>query len=335
MADPDVRFSTIRGALSVGTAAGVRSLASRATAADGVAPLSEHPLLHLGDTAGEPTAADPAVAHVLALDDGDLVGYAQIDLGSETSASAELVVAPGARRRGIGTALLSRLGTLAADPPRRLTVWAHGNLLAARALAAGAGLAAVRELWQMRLDLAVRPAADRAGFTVGLPAGAAVRAFVPGQDEDAWLRLNARAFAHHPEQGRMTLGDLVAREREPWFDPAGLLLAERGGDLVAAVWTKVHALDEGAGPIGELYVVGVDPDAQGIGLGTAMTRLGVDHLESAGLPTVVLYTEADNTAAVRTYTRAGFHRSSVDVMFGFDMVGLDPASARRSGTIGR
>jgi mycothiol synthase len=326
MSQPDIWIETVRGPLPSGAARAVRSLAAQAATDDGVEPLSEQPLLRLADT-----TPDPATVHVLARGhdarDHDLVGYAQLDLGSPASASAELVVTPAGRRRGVGAALLARLGTLVADPPRALAVWAHGDLLAARAFAARAGLVVVRELWQMRLDLAAQPG----GEVPALPDGVAVRAFVPGQDEDAWLTLNARAFAHHPEQGRMTRADLDAREREPWFDPSGLLLAERAGELLATAWTKVHPPDKAAAEaVGELYVVGVDPRAQGLGLGTAMTRIGLDHLADAGLHTVILYTEGDNTAAVRTYTRAGFERSAVDAMFG-----PGTTTSPTSGTMGR
>ncbi|MGV8976800.1 MAG: mycothiol synthase [Cellulomonas sp.] len=326
MTTTDAGIETVRGGLAPAALTDVRSIAATATAVDGVAPLSEQPLLRLVDTTG----AD--VVHLVARDDGEVVGYAQLDLTSPGDVASELVVAPSARRRGIGTALLARLAAQV-EPEHHLAVWAHGDLPAARALAGRAGLAVVRELWQMRLDLTGRAAGEP---TPALPAGVHVRAFVPGRDEEAWLRLNARAFAHHPEQGRMTRADLDAREREPWFDPAGLLLAERDGLLLAAVWTKVHASDDTEPAVGELYVVGVDPDAQGLGLGTALTALALDHLTGSGLQAAILYTEADNAPAVRTYTRAGFQRSAVDVMFGSEPGGPSgTASAPTSGTIGR
>ncbi|WP_124341898.1 mycothiol synthase, partial [Cellulomonas algicola] len=204
-----------------------------------------------------------------------------------------------------------------------LKVWAHGDLPPARAFAAATGLVVVRELRKLRLHLADRTDATRRP----MPAGTTLRTFVPGQDEEAWRRVNARAFAHHPEQGRLTVADVRAREREPWFDPAGFLLAERDGVLVGSVWTKVHpAGTEADEPVGEIYVVGVDPDAQGTGLGAALTSAGLDHLASRGLATVVLYVDADNTAAVRTYDRQGFVRAATDVMLASDTEG-SPAGA--------
>ncbi len=327
-----VALDVVTGPLAEAVAADVRRVAEAAQAVDGVAPLSEQPLLWLSDAAAD-------VRHVLARDEaGSLLGYAQVDLAATPDPTAELVVAPDARRRGTGTALLGGAGSVAAgDAHGALAVWAHGDLPAARALAARHGLVPVRELWQMRLDLAPpapeaaadgRVPADAPTAAPGprpahpeparpLPDGVRVRTFVPGQDEDAWLRVNARAFADHPEQGRMTLADLRAREAEPWFDPAGLLLAERDGTLLASLWTKVHAPDATSPEaVGEIYALGVDPDAQGLGLGGALTALALEHLAGRGLRSVILYTERENIAAVRTYTRAGFVRSAVDVLLG-------------------
>ncbi|WP_196250813.1 mycothiol synthase [Cellulomonas sp. JZ18] len=309
--DAPARVTAVAGPLDPAAAEAVRELHRASAAADGVAPLSEQPLLWL-------TEPEAPVVHLLARTGDDaLVGYAQLDVGTTTRVSAEVVVHPAHRRRGVAATLLARAQEeTAAVPGRRLSVWAHGDVPAARAAARAAGLVVVRELLRMRVDLEAHPPADAV-----LPPGVTVRTFVPGQDEEAWRRVNARAFAHHPEQGRMTSADLRAREAEPWFDPAGFLLAEREGQLLGSVWTKVHPRGEApdAGPeeeVGEIYVVGVDPDAQGLGLGRALTALGLAHLRDRGLRTAILYTGAENTVAVHTYERAGFTRAAVDVMYG-------------------
>jgi len=323
-----VDIRTVRDPLAAPVAQAVRSLAERAHEVDGVPPLSEQPLLWLSD------AAAPA-AHLLAEGpDGALLGYAQLDLRASEGATAEIAVDPAARRQGVGRSLVESAQALAAERAGRLTAWAHGDLPAAQALAATVGMEPVQELWQMRMPLAPGPAAGAeqaeeprpdpatqdggrlpAGVTlaagVTLPAGVTVREFVPGQDEDAWVRLNARAFADHPTQGRLTRTDLLAREAEPWFDATGFWLAERDGRLLGSMWTKV------AEPgVGEIYALGIDPDAQGLGLGGALTALAVQALRDRGLETAELYTSGDNHRAIRTYARAGFARSSLDVMYG-------------------
>jgi mycothiol synthase len=170
-------------------------------------------------------------------------------------------------------------------------------------------------LLQMRRDLA----GVDADPGPALPEGVRVLPFRPGRDEESWLRVNARAFAWHPEQGRWTPEDLRLREAEPWFDPAGFLLAWRGdpdagGTLLGFHWTKVHPPgDAGDEAVGEIYVLGVDPDAQGLRLGRALTDLGLAHLRGRQLKQVLLYVDEDNTAAVRLYEGRGFARFSVDV----------------------
>jgi mycothiol synthase len=243
----------------------------------------------------------------------DLAGYARFDIGSDGGVEAELVVHPSCRRRGHGSTLLDRLLELAG--PRPLSLWAHGDLPGSAELLAPRGFARSRVLLQMRRDLAGIDPAPRPA----LPEDVHVEAFRPGRDEAAWLRVNARAFAHHPEQGSWTAEDLRLRENESWFDPDGFLLAwlgnpDDGGQLLGSHWTKVHPVGDVAdAPVGEVYVLGIDPDAQGMSLGRALTDLGLAHLRARGLDQVLLYVDEDNAAAVRLYESLGFRRFAVDV----------------------
>jgi mycothiol synthase len=272
-------------------------------------------------------APDGRVEHLLLYAADRLAGYAQVQPGGEAvaaepggdpAASAELVIAPADRRQGLGRSLLEAL--LGGHPTAR--VWAHGNLPAARALAASAGLSAVRELHKLARPLSEQDATP----PTTLPEGFRWRAFVPGQDEAAWLRVNAAAFAHHPEQGRLTLEDLHERMAQPWFDPAGLILVTTDhpapgapDDVVAFHWTKVDpeqtSTVDPARPAGEVYVVGVDPAYQGRGLGRPVTALGLAHLAALAMPEVVLYVDGDNHPAIRTYTTLGFRSIMEDVMY--------------------
>ena len=302
-----VRVDQLPGPLTPNLEAAVRALAADAETADGVVPLSEAALLALGDpdadathllALGGPDAGDPGAAAAL-------VGYAGLDSSDAADPSLHLVVAPAHRRGGIGTTLLARARDLAP-----VSVWAHGARPAARAFAAARGLAVGRELWVMRRELDREPTQPPQ-----IPDGIAIRAFVPGRDEQSWLALNARAFADHPEQGRMTLHDLLAREAEPWFDPAGLLLAEQAGVLLGSVWTKVHPASDTEPAHGEIYVLGVDPAAHGRGLGRLLAARGMAHLRERGLSSVTLYTGPENAAAVHLYRALGFEIVGTDLKF--------------------
>ena len=278
-----------------------------ATDEDGVSPLSEHVMLHLR------YGGDPRARNFLLYRSGELAGYAHLDPTDPVQGpSGELVVHPAFRRHGLGLELLGAMNAEADGRPLRL--WAHGDLPAAARLAASAGFERIRALWQMRRSLQTR--IGRPQFADGLT----VRTFVPGQDEDAWTALNRRAFAGHPEQGTWTRADLDLREREPWFDARGFFLAERGDKLAGFHWTKIHGQgDENDGhhhePMGEVYVVGVDPDERGSGLGRALTLTGLRYLRSRGLFQVMLYVDETNTAAIGMYEAIGFSHWGTDVMY--------------------
>ncbi len=222
---------TVTGQLAEATAAAVLALADAAARQDRVGPLSEQARLQV-------RFGGQHARHLLLTEDGDLAGYAQLDMAEAAEGpSGELVIHPRFRRHGLGLRLAQRLRAEAGAPPLR--VWAHGDLPAARALAGRAGFERSRALWTMRRPLAEPLPGPQ------FPPGVSVRTFAAGADEPAWLALNRKAFARHPEQGAWTMDDLTVREREPWFDPAGFFLAERSGTLAGFHWTKVH--DAGAG----------------------------------------------------------------------------------------
>jgi mycothiol synthase len=228
---------------------------------------------------------------------------------------AELVVRPADRGHGIGAELTSRLldriGIESTDTPGdRLRVWAHGDSPAAASLAARFGFRRARTMNRLRRDLADLPA-------YSLPDGVTLRPFRPGRDEDAVTEVNHLAFEWHPEQGAMTADDVRAAEAEPWFDADGFLLAVDTDDrLLGFHWTKVHP-DSGDGrPIGEVYVVGVRPDAQGGGLGRGLTMAGLHYLRARrGIDRVMLYVESDNQAALAVYAKVGFTLWDADVQY--------------------
>ena len=301
---------TVSSGLAPDVAAQVRGIAEAAEDVDGVSPIDDQVRLDLTHAAPETESGSGSgkVTHIVATRDADVVGYAHSRATEDGPLSAHVVVAPTARRGGVGTALVTRLVELAG--PRGLRVWAHGDDAAARLLCDRLGFARVRDLWQMRrrLDLPIAPPS--------YPPDVHVRTFEVGQDEAAWVRVNAAAFADHPEQGAMTEDDLQQRIDEPWFDPLGFFLAVRETEVLGFHWTKVHpATPTQPDPMGEVYAVGVAPGGQGLGLGKALTTTGLLHLRGLGLREVLLYVDGDNTAAIALYEKLDFTRHTLDVMY--------------------
>ena len=258
--------------------------------ADGVSPVGEQVVRELGADRTE---------HLVVFDSaGSVVGY--LNLAGST---AELVVHPAVRRRGVGTALMR--AALERGGPQ-VQFWSHGSLPAARGLAAKLLLRPARELVQMRRPLQGLPES-------AVPQGISIRSYAGDSDNPELLRVNNAAFAWHPEQGGWTEADITERIAAPWFDPAGLFLAfdEGSGALAGFHWTKVH--DD---RLGEVYVLGVDPAAQGRGLGRVLTLRGLSHLAGRlGSGHVMLFVESDNTAAIRTYQALGFVPTGVDTAY--------------------
>ncbi|WP_102419530.1 mycothiol synthase [Mycobacterium sp. 4858] len=281
----------------------VRELVTAATAFDGVAPVGEQVLREL---------AHDRTGHLLITETDGVVGYLNLTRDADAG-MAELVVHPRVRRHGLGTALVR---SALAETAGRNRFWAHGTLESARATASAMGLVPVRELLQMRRSLR-----DIHGLVRPVP-GVRIRTYAGTTDDAELLRVNNAAFASHPEQGGWTEVQLAERRNEPWFDPAGLFLAfddsdtGQRGTLLGFHWTKVHLDQPG---LGEVYVVGVDPSAQGRGIGQTLTAVGIEslarRLAGSADPTVLLYVESDNVAAVRTYQRLGFSTYSVDTAY--------------------
>ncbi|GAA2140504.1 mycothiol synthase [Glycomyces algeriensis] len=289
-------------------------MAHRCEEADGIAPFNEQTTLALS------RHPEKHRRHFVVRLGETVIAYAGVEkLGD--AAEAEMAVDPARRGKGVGhRLLLNVLDWIEADITI-LRVWAHGDLPVSQQFAAKHGFTRDRVLFQLSRDLDgfVWPAAWPEGIgrnwpvgdgpAVALPDGARLRPFRVGQDEPELLRVNAAAFAAHPEQGRWTAADLAAREQETWFDPDGLLVAEDEQGLLGFHWTKV---EDG---IGEIYVLGVDPRAQGAGLGWSLALAGLAHLAAHGIQQVDLYADETNTKALKLYRSQGFETVRTDVQW--------------------
>ncbi len=296
----------------------IRELVAVVLQADGLHPLSEHVWLHVSH------GGDNHDQHFLMRQGGVLVGYAHLDATDGVAGpSAELAVHPAHRRIGVGRELVESM--LSTVPDKKLRLWAHGEQPAAIELARSMNFINTRVLWQMRRSLRT-PLSPPV-----LPPGISLRTFSPDLDAQGWLEINSRAFANHPEQGGWLVADLESRMGEPWFSTDGFILAisDDTGDIAGFHWTKVHGATGHAAhapkdhapeahaheALGEVYVVGVDPNWQGTGLGRAITVIGLQHLRDLGLSQAMLYVDATNSPALNLYSSLGFTRWDTDVLY--------------------
>lgn len=299
--------------LDPGEQEGILTLISAATEHDGIPPISEHVVLHLRH------GGDKDDRHLIVTTDdgnGKIVGYAHIDLTDKVAgSSAELVIHPYYRGKGLGRALLQQICGITS--PR---LWAHGDLPSAQKLARDYGLVRARTVIQMRRSLNQPLPIVKTDLKL--------RSFLPGSDDEAWLALNNRVFEEHPEQGGWIMENLHQRMSENWFDPQGFFLATTPTSaeevLIAFCWTKIHGAhthshdgqeEHGHDPIGEIYAMGVDPSYQRKKIGEAITVAGLAHLRRQGLMSAMLYVDAENSNAIKLYKDLGFSEWGRDVMY--------------------
>lgn len=282
-----------------------RVVIAAAEAADGTPPVSDQALL----------AAQQGQRRMLlfretgAGDGGAAGGSDPVAVGVVGQGEVDLVVRPEARGRGVGRASLARLLEHADG---EVLAWAHGTNPAAEALLRATGFSPVRTLYRMALDPARLPGDGRDPLALVAPPGLALRRFDPERagDAAAWVRVNAAAFASHPEQGRITEADFAVLRREPWFDAGDLILladlAEdpSGDTLAGSTWIKTQR--DGDVLECELYAVGVDPAYVGRGLGRLLLDVTLARMAQHRPERVTLYVDGENERAVRMYETAGF-----------------------------
>jgi mycothiol synthase len=275
---------------------------------DGVPPIPEHVLLHLRH------GGDKSDSHLVIEKDEEVIAYAHLDETDLVAGpSVEAVVHPKYRGQGFGTALLKESIAICGDKTR---IWSHGDLPQAQSIAATLKLERLWANLQMSKKLLEIEEVNSKYL---------IRSFLPGIDDEVFLELNNRVFADHPDQGGWSIGDLRVRVSEEWFDEKGFFVCEDEGKLIGFCWTKIHGAhthsnignetDHGHEPIGEIYVLAVDPAYKGQGVGKDLTATGLNYLKYQGLGSAMLYVGVENKAALHLYGSLGFNEFGSDVMY--------------------
>lgn len=236
-------------------------------------------------------AAPDCFAGVVATGGGHPIGYlGGIALGETLHLEALVADHHGQAPAEVLEAMLDRVRSHPLAERSHLEVWGKPAMPWHADMAETNGMREVRALHQMRCPLPV--------VLDALP----TRAFVPGVDDEALRMVNNAAFAGHPDQGDLTPEAFAHKLAEPGVEPAGIRLFEEDGRVAGFCWTKMHHEQQ----LGEIYAIGLDPSVHGRGLGSGMTAAGLNWLAGQGFETGMLYVEASNAPAVRTYEKLGF-----------------------------
>jgi len=275
---------------------------------DGTPPIAEHVLLHLRH------GGDKSDSHLVIEVNQQVIAYAHLDTTDLVAGpSVEAVVHPQHRSKGLGTLILKQTIKLCGDDTR---IWSHGDLPAAKTIAASLNLERIWSNLLMSKSLGeIQPVTSK------YP----IRTFIPGLDNQAFLAVNKNVFSNFPDQGGWSEDDLKVRLNEDWFQKEGFFIAEDKGELIGFCWTKIHGAhthshsggddDHGHEALGEIYVLAVNPDYKGQGIGRDLTITGMNYLKYQGLNNVMLYVGFENKPAFNLYKSLGFNKLGSDVMY--------------------
>jgi len=275
---------------------------------DGTPPIAEHVLLHLRH------GGDKSDSHIVFESDNQVIAYAHLDATDLVAGpSVEAVVHPNHRGKGLGYLILKEAIKVCGDKTR---IWSHGDLPAAKAIAISLKL---ERLWSNLLM------SKSLGEIQPVTCKYLIRTFIPTLDNQAFLSLNNKVFANYPGQGGWSEDDLKVRLNETWFDQKGFFVAEDKGELIGFCWTKIHGVhthshngeddDHGHDALGEIYVLAVNPDYKGLGVGRDLTITGLNYLKYQGLNNVMLYVGVENQPAFNLYKSLGFNEFGSDVVY--------------------
>jgi mycothiol synthase len=286
----------------------VLSLIKAAHDFDGTPAIAEHVLLHLRH------GGDKSDSHLVIEENAEVIAYAHLDTTDLVAGpSVEAVVHPQHRGKGLGALILKEAIKICGDKTR---IWSHGDLPAAKAIAASLKL---ERLWSNLLM------SKSLGEIQPVTSKYPIRTFIPGLDNQAFLDLNNKVFADYPDQGGWSEDNLKVRVNESWFDDKGFFVAEDKSELIGFCWTKIHGAhthshsggddDHGHEALGEIYVLAVNPDYKGQGIGRDLTITGLNYLKYQGLNNVMLYVGIENKPAFKLYKSLGFNEFGSDVMY--------------------
>ncbi len=263
-------------------------------------PLSTDDLLEMLTDRRRSPAEDLFVSEI----EGEIAGYAAVKPELKIGRA---VLGCFVERRRLRKTLLEDLVRRALDRSRGTGARAvHVNLFQGkarvRALFEAMGFARVRRFLEMGLALS---GIDPPRFSRSSFRRRPLRRGEEGELADLQNRAFAQSWGYHPN----TAEDIRSRLRSGRGAGSEVLAVFDKERLVAYCWVILHA------DSGRLYMMGVDPDYRGRGIGRQMLAAGLAALKARGARKAELTVDAGNRVALGLYRSLGFERKGSSLWY--------------------
>ncbi len=234
--------------------------------------------------------------------DGDIVGY--MDIKPELTigrVTLDCWVHPEHRRRGLATKLLGCAIRRARELGARV---AHVNIMEDNAVAESVlsrlGFECVRRFLKLRLDITDVRWSDINQAALGCR-------YLQRGEEDKLTQIQNRAFAGTWGYNPNTVEEITYRTNLSTYSPEDIVLTCEGDKVIGYCWTGIAC--KGGVPSerkGQIFMLGLDPDYRGKGMGKKILLAGLAHLKSRSLQVAELTVDSENKAACALYKSIGF-----------------------------
>ncbi len=232
---------------------------------------------------------------------GNIVGY--LDITPELGIGRVILdcwVHPQHRRKGLGTQLFGYATHRAKELGTKV---AHVNIIEGNTVAKSVlprlGFKFVRRFVHLRLDMA------RLGWRDANQAPLQYRHLQRGE-EDKLAQIQNRSFADTWGYNPNTVEEIVHRTNLSHSSPGDVLLAYDGDRVIGYCWTRITSEAASGKREGQIFMLGVNPDYQGRGVGKTVLLAGLSYLENKGFETAGLTVDSKNKIARALYRSVGF-----------------------------
>lgn len=243
---------------------------------------------------------------------GEILGY--VDLTPEPEIGRvvlSFLIHPKHGKKGQAEALLERAGNRARDlGVERIQANVSPDNVHAKRLLTKIGFHFIRFFLELSIDL---PEIHVSGLNA---AESFCRPLKKGE-EDELLRLQNRSFAGTWGYNPNTIEDILFHLGFPDRSPEDIIIAGEGDRPIGYCWTLAKAGEkrtETAGK-GRIYMLGVDPDYRGKGMGKQVLLAGLSSLKGKGVKVVELTVDSGNLAARALYRSVGFEVQSSSLWY--------------------